>query len=113
MRCFCQECGSENVYTLNKPKFCGNCGNSFGGKVVKASKIAPAEEEEVIEEMPDGDFKIEIDSTPVFAKLTIEQIASQKPTGFASRAGNFTPEMAMQELKETAKTKRIEVGDSD
>jgi len=27
---FCSECGSKNIYTLSKPKFCQSCGNQFG-----------------------------------------------------------------------------------
>lgn len=33
---FCTECGSKNLYTLNKPKFCQSCGHPIGGAVVKA-----------------------------------------------------------------------------
>lgn len=40
LKIYCSECGSPTEYSLNKPKFCVNCGNSFFGtkkeeKVVK------------------------------------------------------------------------------
>jgi len=33
---FCTECGSKNLYTLNKPKFCQSCGEQIGGVMAKA-----------------------------------------------------------------------------
>jgi len=31
LKIYCSECGSPTEYSLNKPKFCTNCGNSFFG----------------------------------------------------------------------------------
>jgi uncharacterized Zn finger protein (UPF0148 family) len=38
LKIYCPECGSPTEYSLNKPKFCTNCGNSFLG--VKKEKVA-------------------------------------------------------------------------
>lgn len=31
LKIYCSECGAPTEYSLNKPKFCTNCGNSFFG----------------------------------------------------------------------------------
>jgi len=38
LKIYCSECGSPTEYSLNKPKFCTNCGNSFLG--AKKEKVA-------------------------------------------------------------------------
>jgi len=38
LKIYCSDCGSPTEYSLNKPKFCTNCGNSFLG--VKKEKVA-------------------------------------------------------------------------
>jgi hypothetical protein len=39
LKIYCSECGSPTEYSLSKPKFCTNCGNSFSG-VKKEEKVA-------------------------------------------------------------------------
>jgi hypothetical protein len=39
LKIYCSECGSPTEYSLNKPKFCTNCGNSFFG-AKKEEKVA-------------------------------------------------------------------------
>ena len=39
LKIYCSECGSPTEYSLSKPKFCTNCGNSFLG-VKKEEKVA-------------------------------------------------------------------------
>lgn len=39
LKIYCSECGSPTEYSLNKPKFCTNCGNSFLG-TKKEEKVA-------------------------------------------------------------------------
>ena len=41
MKMYCSSCGSPTEYSVNKPKFCSNCGNSFFGNKpeVKKQKI--------------------------------------------------------------------------
>ena len=43
---FCTECGSKNLYTLNKPKFCQSCGNSIGSSISRA-KVSSLESKHV------------------------------------------------------------------
>ena len=60
---YCQECGSKNEYTLQRPKFCGNCGSPLSSDVKKGlheKKKAPpkryqarARESEIDEEGTD------------------------------------------------------------
>ena len=41
---YCQECGSKNEYTFQRPKFCGNCGaplDSQAKKEVQKNRVAP------------------------------------------------------------------------
>lgn len=39
LKIYCSDCGSPTEYSLSKPKFCTNCGNSFSG-VKKEEKAA-------------------------------------------------------------------------
>jgi hypothetical protein len=39
LKIYCSDCGSPTEYSLNKPKFCTNCGNSFFGSK-KEEKVA-------------------------------------------------------------------------
>ena len=72
MKIYCQKCGTATEYSLNKPKFCFNCGSGFS--TVNASapkpinnipKVTQNEEEEEIsvEKVPDIsklDFDIDV-----------------------------------------------------
>lgn len=72
MKIYCQKCGTATEYSLNKPKFCFNCGSGFS--TVNASapkpinnipKVTQNEEEEEIsvEKVPDIsklDFEIDV-----------------------------------------------------
>lgn len=31
LKLYCSQCGTPTEYSLNKPKFCSNCGNPFSG----------------------------------------------------------------------------------
>jgi uncharacterized Zn finger protein (UPF0148 family) len=42
LKIYCSECGSPTEYSLNKPKFCTNCGNSFLG-VRKEKVVLPVQ----------------------------------------------------------------------
>ena len=52
---FCSECGSKNIYTLSKPKFCQSCGNSFvmASHVKKAKASFSNSHEQAEESLPD------------------------------------------------------------
>ena len=58
---FCTECGSKNLYTLNKPKFCQSCGHPTGGVVAKAKlntlQRQPVVRHEVEEEYEEETFR--------------------------------------------------------
>jgi len=45
---FCSSCGFKNVYEVNKPKFCGDCGAKIGSF---APTPAPAQRKEVVAEV--------------------------------------------------------------
>lgn len=40
LTCYCQDCGSPTLYTLQPPKLCCQCGARFGGETTMA-KIKP------------------------------------------------------------------------
>ena len=59
---YCPHCGHKNIYNLNRPKFCNNCGESFftkaeqaksSAKVVKTVKKRPLHQEDYDEEGTD------------------------------------------------------------
>lgn len=59
---YCPHCGHKNIYSLNRPKFCNNCGESFftkaeqtksSAKVAKTVKKRPLHQEDDDEEGTD------------------------------------------------------------
>ena len=55
---YCSSCGHKTDYTLQKPKFCSECGQSLGTlkpSVVKQKEPEPVDDEKSIENFdPDG-----------------------------------------------------------
>ena len=43
LKIYCSECGSPTEYSLNKPKFCTNCGNSFLGTKKEEKAALPVQ----------------------------------------------------------------------
>jgi len=100
MTLYCTNCGKKHDYTLEKPRFCSDCGTQFAGGEAKASvpvkKIAPSrevhveasgEEEDSEKEVPHIDkilVEIETDRPPVMKFGSAKQsmsFAREKPAG--------------------------------
>jgi hypothetical protein len=98
MTLYCTKCGKKHEFTLEKPKFCSECGNPFGAEV-KASatpvkKIVPSKayaevedsEEDAEKEVPQISeilVEIETDNTPKFKFGEAKKIGSfarEKPS---------------------------------
>ena len=95
---YCTKCGKKHEFTLEKPKFCSECGNPFGGEV--KSSITPAtkntqtkahvdvedSDEDLDKEVPQIDkilVEIETDSLPRFKFGEAKKIGSfarEKPS---------------------------------
>ena len=43
LKIYCSDCGSPTEYSLNKPKFCTNCGNSFFGEKKQQKTALPVQ----------------------------------------------------------------------
>ncbi len=82
LRAYCSSCGAANGYTLEKPKFCQSCGQSFGGlrPVPKKKAVKPQQVIEQQEEEEEESFDVQVDSlafeTQNYAprKVTLGQI---------------------------------------
>ena len=57
LKLYCQSCGSLNVYTKEKPKFCQNCGKSFGSIGVP-SKLKAQVQQAQASLQEDEDFEV-------------------------------------------------------
>lgn len=72
---YCTHCGSKNIYSGAKPKFCSSCGKPMSGSTAsgeitkKNTKKRPPQKEELIEE--DGDTT-DIDHVPNVSSLAYE-----------------------------------------
>lgn len=69
---FCTECGSKNLYTLNKPKFCQSCGNPVGASIsrakvnlVKSTHLEPEEENESFRNISKLDYNVDYGNNQV------------------------------------------------
>lgn len=127
LKLYCSECGIPTEYSLNKPKFCSNCGNSFFGnkkeeKVVqktllqkptlkaKRENIEPLDIEDEdyevtdVNEMPDLDglnFDIQIQPD---SKETIGNIVgTSKENGNALRKNRIINQVSKEEQLEIFK----------
>ena len=68
---FCTECGSKNIYSGAKPKFCSSCGSPIGGLTIKpkANKsLANTKRQQVITK----DGETDIDYVPQIDSLDYE-----------------------------------------
>lgn len=74
---YCPHCGFKNLYDLNRPKFCGNCGESFFAKdgqpkndkkTIKTVKKRPLHKEEENDE----DYASDVDRVPFINSLAYE-----------------------------------------
>ena len=114
MKCYCSECGAEHNYSAAKPKFCSQCGKSMGfGVPTTAAK--PVIQAEIIEDTTQTSpsmVQADIVDSGGPQRIKFEDVIKQGKTGFSRPAGVFTPEKAMAELRETAKTTRIEDTDT-
>ena len=96
MKLYCPTCGAGTNYSLNKPKFCASCGESFtvSGKttprrvisrVEKASTKVPQmieEEEEELFEVPDVDkLQYDLHESRGFNVVKLEHLAGTSEGG--------------------------------
>jgi hypothetical protein len=78
LKTYCSECGAPTEYSLNKPKFCSSCGNSFDKKtavpVLKPKRTISKIQEPIdeIEDMDDIDGGEDVDHVPDIQKIDYE-----------------------------------------
>ena len=69
---YCPHCGSKNMYSMQPPKFCGNCGESLNilsaAKIKTAASRKPISAKETLKvDDPDG---VDIYEVPRISKLS-------------------------------------------
>lgn len=74
MNLYCTDCGTKHEFTLNKPKFCSNCGSAFDKTAVAKTK---AVKKDVDDEIPDSGEDADIEVPKI---LKIEGSVSATPT---------------------------------
>jgi len=76
LKTYCSECGGPTEYSLNKPKFCSNCGNSFDKKValqvLKPKRTISRVQEPTEDDIEDIDEGEEINYVPDIQKIDYE-----------------------------------------
>jgi hypothetical protein len=109
---YCSKCGSPNLYTQAKPKFCSACANPFYGvvvekpqdKKVKENKVRAQEE---YDEQDDDEGEEEQESTPI-PELTggldvdIEFDAPRKES--LSKIAGTVPDQFLQGVERTGQS---------
>mgnify|MGYP003118062507 FL=1 len=89
MKAYCLTCGSPTEYSLNKPRFCGSCGESFSSiskkatkkvfKATKAVKKAPIvhmeeDEEEIFVEPTMDSLAFDLEGDTSGKRKTLEEL---------------------------------------
>lgn len=62
IKLYCTECGAPNPYSLNKPKYCGNCGSKFSASIEEKKVDEPKLTESNQEDFSDIDYVPQIKS---------------------------------------------------
>lgn len=92
LKIYCTECGHPTTYSLNKPKFCSNCGNSFEkitinktqpekptfAKIQPHKKIIARNENNNFEDNEDFDYDNDVNIVPDLNGLDCEILESKK-----------------------------------
>lgn len=110
LKSYCPACGAENLYTLQKPKFCNVCGKGMSILTANSPKIAPKIEPEIeseqVEEVTTSPelFKVDMiggSEVNIAQKVKFEDLIKQQKTGFSRPKSNLTKEQVFEELKQT------------
>ncbi len=122
LKIYCQACGSPSIYITAKPKFCGECGHSFGN-VVKANTTKkvkrPVVVEEIGEELEEEDdisipdisnSKVEIQEFSTRGQK-FEEVYARGASGFSRPPGKSSIQDIQNEAKNASKP--IELGGND
>ena len=126
MKAFCLTCGSPTEYSLNKPKFCGSCGESFSSLSKKATKkvfktakvvkktpiihIEEEEEEEFIEPNIDS-LAFDLEGDRPDKRNTLEELlgtgSPESADGYQRDADpTYSPDSITEDFKRDAGTSR-------
>jgi hypothetical protein len=120
LKIYCSDCGSPSEYSLNKPKFCTNCGNSFEKNVVNKvlmqkqtiSKIQPKksfEQEVNIDEEDESNDNYDVKHVPNISNIDYELIGNEQKT---QKIGNIMgTATGPREKKTREKTKKLTKSD--
>ena len=82
LKLYCTKCGSANVYSSEKPRFCQKCGTAFNKATASQKTLAKNEEfkndeDELLDEDEDGE---RVDRVPDIKSLEVEITYNKKPT---------------------------------
>jgi len=78
MKLYCKSCGSATDYTINKPKFCANCGNSFLENKILPKKINLSKDT-YNEDVEDEESEANLESIKNISNLDYEISTYEKP----------------------------------
>ena len=126
MKAYCLTCGSGTEYSLNKPKFCGSCGESFSSlnkpktkkvfKTVKKTPKAPVmnieeeEEEQFLEPDMQG-LAFDIQDHRPEKRITLEELIGtggpESMDGYQREADpSYSPDSITEDFKRDAGASR-------
>ena len=114
MKKYCQSCGTLHEFTLTPPRFCENCGTSFGGAVapkkatatIVPAKQPPRKEAPLDEQLEDADKEV-----PQISRIEVEIEVDSAPKitfGNAKNARSFSRDKTTKPLTENDLNKRLD-----
>jgi len=128
LKSYCPSCGAENLYTLQKPKFCNVCGKGMSIVMANSPKIVPKITPIIKNELAEPELEPEIETSPemfkvdvlgdgevnIARKVKFENLIKEQKTGFSRPKSTLTKEQVMEELKQTGqRAKYIDAPESE
>lgn len=117
LKIYCTECGSPTEYSLNKPKFCANCGNSFTGAKKEEKVALPVQMQKPTitkakrpniepEDYEDKDMEIsEVNEVPNIDNLDFD---ISVPTSTSEKIGNIVGSSKTNDLRKYRSSEKID-----
>jgi hypothetical protein len=69
---FCSSCGTKHQYTYSQPKFCSNCGQSFGASFLPQKKQETSAKYDIDEEDEDDGENTNVQHVPNIRNLQVD-----------------------------------------
>jgi hypothetical protein len=104
LKMYCSNCGSQSLYSAEKPKFCQSCGSSFSDSIAK--NVQTNEDTQIHEEALDEDSDVKV---PNMSGLDVEITKYESPNETLGQiAGTSSPQSTPRTKGQNSSTKTSE-----